>query len=133
MLKTTQEQYNNILKLHQEGLKQTWQNACQADDALCQTELSEDAWDHERDQVKFLFQAFVKYSLFVEDFLQTTALPPHLQNNQKELMEVVKKRQQAESYLRSGFVKLTSGEKLEINHQMDAIEKMLRDAGISDA
>lgn len=128
MLETTQEQYQKTLKLHQESLSQVWRNACQADDILCKTDLSEEVWEQERDQVKFLFQSFVKYSLFVEDFLRSQPF----QDNSKELMEVVKKRQQAESYLRCGFVKLTSEEKMAINQQMDEIQKMLQDAGILD-
>src|SRR5271157_1966762 len=123
MLETTQQQFANSIKFHLNGLEQAWKNACQADDELCSnTQLSEEAWDQERDQIEFLFKTLVQYSLYVESFL-TEASEKHHQTSE-ELAKVTQQRKRAESYLRCGFSKVTPEEKIRIRKEFEEIEKM---------
>lgn len=134
MLKTTQEQYLETLRLSKEFLDNFWKTLCEADHKLLlwagtTKDFSDESFEQERDSIKLLFQHFVKASHFVESLVKAwpTLDEKSSQQINAEMKEIESRRKQTESYLISGFVKITPEQKLEFQKNYEEFKKIFKE------
>lgn len=128
MLADTELQFRKIVKFQLDYLINFWQLIREADDSIIFNQsLSNEAFDAEHNHIKLLLNSFFQISKIIEDNISSWSGSNFSFDFKQELDKLKKLQEKCESYLLSGFCRITPEEMAVTLKSFEELKKLFNE------